>query len=76
MIKFIESTAITAAEVSRLAVGEAVQIVGKDAHGDLQTLDCTVAAKAGRKFLTYRVDGELKRCKIIDRPEKEYRRVY
>lgn len=61
---------MTAEQVKRLQVGEAV-----DLCGDGKRVGCIVARRhGGQKFLTYRDKGQLKRFAIRDYPGRQYRK--
>ena len=62
-------------DVRTLDIGQTVQICGNDSEGQYRMLDCTVASRGGRKFLTYRLKGQIKSCAIREYPGKIYRRV-
>lgn len=63
---------MTAEEVRALDVGQTVRICSDS--GETVSVECTVAACGGAKFLTYRSKGQLKRLAIRDYPGKHYRR--
>ena len=65
---------MTAADVKRLQIGETVFLCGIDESGNQREQECTVACRSGHKFLTYRIDGQLKRCEIKDYAGKRYKR--
>ena len=58
--------------VQTLSVGNRVNIHGEDAEGNHRVLECTVASRAGRTFLTYRDGGDLKHCALREYPGKYY----
>lgn len=59
---------MTADDVKRLQVGETVYLYLGD-----QRIKCVVASRMGRKLLTCRDTGQLKRIPI-DNPEAEYKK--
>lgn len=59
-------------QVKTLAVGSRINIKGQDEAGILQSIECIVAMHGGKKFLTYRIKGDLKRCAIKEYPGKYY----
>lgn len=61
-----------AEEVRALEVGQTVRICSDSCEA--ASVECTVAACGGSKFLTYRSKGQLKRFAIRDYPGKHYRR--
>ena len=65
---------MTAEEVQAMPVGSRVLLCGEDQNGQRQAALCTVAGHPSRKFLTYRVNGEIRSCKIKDYPGKDYKR--
>jgi len=54
---------LTIDQVRALQVGERVDIDGETPTGR-RHIECTVACRDGKKFLTYRVKGALIRCEI------------
>ncbi len=66
---------LTADEVKALQVGSCIEIIGEDKDGIQRRVTCTVAGLPGRKFLTYRIHGKLKKCAIKQYPGKSYVRV-
>lgn len=68
---------ISVEEVKTLAVGSNVYIHGEDQSGEHRVIECTVAGTwpEMRKFLTYRVKGELRKCAIKEYPGKYYSRT-
>ena len=64
---------MTAEEVRALEVGQAVRICSDS--GEAMSVECTVAACGGAKFLTYRDMGQIKRFAIRDYPGRYYRRA-
>lgn len=61
---------MTAEEVKRLQVGEAVYLCGDSG----EIVACIVAGQGGKKFLTYRDKGQIKRFAIRDYPGRHYRK--
>ena len=61
---------LTVEHVNALQIGESVYIC-KAGH---EPVRCTVACRAGKKFLTYRDKGQIKRFNIRDYPGMEYHR--
>ena len=61
---------MTAEEVKRLQVGEAVKLCGESG----ESVSCIVAGHGGKKFLTYRDKGQIKRFAIRDYPGRQYRK--
>ena len=66
---------ISAEGVAALPVGSRVNIHGCDTNGASRILECTVAGRPQMKFLTYRILGEIKFCKIKEYPGKTYMKV-
>ena len=66
---------MTAAEVAAMEIGRNVLLCGEDENGQQREIVCTVSGHPGRTFLTYRVKGELHRCKIKDYPGKYFRKL-
>ena len=64
---------MTAEEVTALPVGSRVLLCGEDQNGQQQEAVCTIAGLPPQTFLTYRLNGEIRSCKIKDYPGKEYR---
>lgn len=64
-------------EVERLSIGSRVDIHGEDQNGEHRVIECTVAGvfRSNKKFLTYRVKGELRKCAIKEYPDKYYTRA-
>ena len=54
---------MTAEQVKALQIGERVDII-KETPTGRRRIECTVACRGGKKFLTYRVKGALIRCEI------------
>lgn len=69
---------ITAEQVAALPIGSRVDIHGEDQSGEHRVIECTVAGLSPdyKKFLTYRVKGELRKCAIKDYPGKTFRRAW
>lgn len=69
---------ISAEEVAALPIGSRVNIQGTDENGEQRVIECTVAGTwpEMRKFLTYRVKGELRKCAIKEYPGKTFRRAW
>ena len=69
---------ISAEEVAALPIGSRVDIHGEDENGEHRVIECTVAGlfRDNKKFLTYRVKGELRKCAIKDYPGKTFRRAW
>jgi hypothetical protein len=61
--------------VQALEIGNRVILCGTDAEGRQRILECTVAGKPGRKLLTYRDHGQLRRFPLTEYPGKHYRRA-
>ncbi len=66
---------MTAEEVAALPVGSKVLLCGKDQNGQQQEAVCTIAGLPPQTFLTYRINGEIRPCKIKDYPGKEYKHM-
>lgn len=69
---------LTVEEVAALPIGSRVDIHGEDKNGEHRVIECTVAGTwpEMRKFLTYRVKGELRKCAIKEYPEKYFVRAW
>ena len=69
---------ISAEEVATLPIGSRVDIHGEDENGEHRVIECTVAGlfRDNKKFLTYRVKGELRKCAIKEYPGKTFRRAW
>lgn len=69
---------ISAEEVAALPIGSRVDIHGEDENGEHRVIECTVAGlfRDNKKFLTYRVKGELRKCAIKEYPGKTFRRAW
>jgi len=66
---------LTAEQVLALPIGSRVCINGQNKSGEYQQTLCIVAGHPDRKFLTYRAEGLVKRCRIEDYPGKYYTKV-
>ena len=66
---------ITVEQVMKLEIGCRVNLHGEDVDGNHRWMECTVAGHSGQKFLTYRHNGQLKRCPIKEYPSKYYTKV-
>lgn len=69
---------LTAEKVNTLQIGETVYLCGDDKDGKPQCVQCTVAFRGSlgqmHKFLTFRVNGQIRRCAIKDYPGKYFSR--
>ena len=63
---------MTAEEVQKMEIGRTVVMSGKGKDGQQTNVQCTVAGLPGRKFLTFRDGGKIKRCAIRDYPGVTY----
>lgn len=65
---------MTAEEVKALLVGSTVYMVGEDPEGKERSVKCIVAFRGSpaNKFLTYRDNGQIRKCAIKDYPGKRY----
>ena len=70
-----EEREISAEEAAALPVGSRVNMHGDDSGGVHRVIACTVAGRPGHAFLTYRMLGEIKSCKIRDYPGKTFKKV-
>lgn len=62
---------LSAEQVRALQIGERVDII-KETPAGPKRFECTVACRGGKKFLTFRVKGALRRCFIEDYPGATY----
>lgn len=66
---------ISTEAVTKLSVGELVNIHGQDAEGNHRVISCVVAFNGRRKILTYRDGGQIRHCAIRDYPGKYYTKI-
>lgn len=62
---------MTVEQVRALQIGESVDII-KETPAGRRHIECTVAGRGGKKFLTFRVKGKLRYCFIEDYPGATY----
>ena len=65
-------TELNAQQVQELQIGDQVYLCGEDAAGQPCRVLCTVARRGGKKYLTYRQNGQIRRCAIKDYEGKTY----
>ena len=64
---------MTVEQIRALQIGERVDII-KETPAGPKRIECTVACRGGKKFLTYRVKGALIRCEIREYAGWTYRK--